>query len=81
MSLSIDSSSQVLENGYEHAELLSGNNDEHEGVMVNMEKPMDSKVFLTALRASISLWRKQVGVHFNQFPSELVDLISDNCSC
>ncbi|XP_019072945.1 nudix hydrolase 10 isoform X1 [Vitis vinifera] len=59
MSLSIDSSSQVLENGYEHAELLSGNNDEHEGVMVNMEKPMDSKVFLTALRASISLWRKQ----------------------
>ncbi|XP_034678529.1 nudix hydrolase 10-like isoform X3 [Vitis riparia] len=59
MSLSIDSSSQVLENGYEHVELLSGNNDEHEGVMVNMEKPMDSKVFLTALRASISLWRKQ----------------------
>ncbi|KAJ9672405.1 hypothetical protein PVL29_025859 [Vitis rotundifolia] len=59
MSLSIDSSSQVLENGYGHVELLSGCNDEHEGVIVNMEKPMDSKVFLTALRASLSLWRKQ----------------------
>ena len=65
MSFSIDSLSPVLENGFQHVELLPASNDDHEGVIVNMEKPMDSKVFCMALRASLSQWRKQVGVHFS----------------
>lgn len=51
---------QVLENGTEHAELLPATNDNHGGVIVDMEEAMDSEVFVTSLRASISRWRQQV---------------------
>lgn len=41
-------------------ELLNADEDRHGGVIVNMEKPMDSVVFSSLLEASISHWRQQV---------------------
>ncbi|KAJ3679097.1 hypothetical protein LUZ60_017108 [Juncus effusus] len=40
-------------------EMLDFVNDSHRGVIVEMKKPMDSESFASALRASISNWRKQ----------------------
>lgn len=51
---------QVCENGIEHAELLPEIDDDHGGVIVDMKEAMDSEVFVTSLRASISKWRQQV---------------------
>ncbi|XP_057529439.1 nudix hydrolase 2-like isoform X2 [Amaranthus tricolor] len=39
--------------------LLPATNDDHGGVIVDMEEPMDSKVFLGALRASMSQWKHE----------------------
>lgn len=50
---------QVCENGIEHAELLPEIDDDHGGVIVDMKEAMDSEVFVTSLRASISKWRQQ----------------------
>lgn len=48
-------------NGVEHVELLlPATNDDHGGIVVEMEEAMDSEVFVTLLRASISEWRRQV---------------------
>ena len=57
------------------SKLLTGMNDEHGGVIVEMTtEPMDTHVFASLLRASISHWRQQVKwtygcnstpVHFN----------------
>lgn len=41
-------------------ELLTGVNDTHGGVIIDMKAPMDSANFVSSLRASISQWRKQV---------------------
>nr|XP_023919622.1 nudix hydrolase 7-like isoform X1 [Quercus suber] len=43
----------------EQVELLSSVNDLYGGVVVNIEKPMDSEVFSPLLRASMSHWRQQ----------------------
>lgn len=51
---------QVCENGIQHVELLPATNDDHGGVIVDMEETMDSSAFITLLRASISTWRQQV---------------------
>lgn len=40
-------------------QLLPAVNDEHGGVIVNIEEPMDSTVFHVALRASMSKWRNE----------------------
>lgn len=40
--------------------LLRAVEDQHGGVIVNMEEPMDSLVFASMLEASISQWRKKV---------------------
>lgn len=40
--------------------LLTGANDTHGGVIIDMKEPMDPANFVSSLRASISQWRKQV---------------------
>ncbi|KAJ0112242.1 hypothetical protein Patl1_01825 [Pistacia atlantica] len=39
--------------------VLDADEDSYGGVTVNMEKPMDSKVFTSVLRTSLSYWRQQ----------------------
>lgn len=48
------------ENGTQFVELLSGTNDEHGGVIVDLKEAMESDAFATLLRASMSQWRRQV---------------------
>ncbi|KAL4618601.1 hypothetical protein ACB092_06G022300 [Castanea dentata] len=52
-------SKKVCENGGEHVVLLPATNDDHGGVIVNIEEAMDAKLFVTLLRDSISAWRQQ----------------------
>ena len=52
--------SRVGGNGVWHAELLPAINDDHGGVIVEMEENMDSDTFVTVLRASILQWKQQV---------------------
>ncbi|KAG2678248.1 hypothetical protein I3760_12G135100 [Carya illinoinensis] len=64
-------------NGVEHVELLlPATNDDHGGIVVEMEEAMDSEVFVTLLRASISEWRRQgkKGVWI-KLPIDLVSLV------
>ncbi|KAM7492426.1 hypothetical protein LguiA_035347 [Lonicera macranthoides] len=43
----------------EHIELLNATHDAYDGVIVDMKETMDSNVFATLLKASISQWRQQ----------------------
>ncbi|XP_030930478.1 nudix hydrolase 10-like [Quercus lobata] len=52
-------SNKVCENGGEHVGLLPATDDDHGGVIVDIEEAMDAKVFVTLLRDSISKWRQQ----------------------
>lgn len=57
MSDLLDSSEQMTaENG---TLLLPAVNDDHGGVIVNVEEPMDAIVFCNALRASLSKWKHE----------------------
>ncbi|KAG8658379.1 nudix hydrolase 2 isoform X2 [Manihot esculenta] len=75
-SVSILGNSAPIENGVNHVKLLPASNDDHEGVIVDMKEPMEPDVFLTLLRASLSLWRQQAkrGVWI-KLPIELVNLV------
>ncbi|KAJ4850724.1 hypothetical protein Tsubulata_037801 [Turnera subulata] len=55
---------------------LTATEDDHGGVIVEMNKPVEPEVFACTLRASISLWRKQGkrGVWI-KIPIELVNLV------
>ncbi|CAL5405320.1 unnamed protein product [Camellia sinensis] len=66
----------VAENGVQQVELLAAVNDDHGGVIVEMKEPMDSEVFLSRLRASISKWKLQgkKGVWI-KLPIGLVNLV------
>ncbi|KAL7217762.1 hypothetical protein ACSBR2_011074 [Camellia fascicularis] len=55
----------VAENGVQQVELLFAVNDDHGGVIVEMKEPMDSKAFLSLLRASISQWKQQEGFRYH----------------
>lgn len=44
----------------QQVELLDATEDDHGGVIVEMDKPMNSEVFVPILRASISHWKQQV---------------------
>lgn len=44
----------------EEIPLLAAVKDDHGGVVVKLKNPMDSKVFLISLKASVANWRKQV---------------------
>ncbi|CAK9145107.1 unnamed protein product [Ilex paraguariensis] len=66
----------VAENGVQKVELLAAINDDHGGVIVEMKESMDSKVFLSLLRASLSHWKLQGkrGVWI-KLPIELANLV------
>ena len=53
----------MSENRVEQVELLSSDNDSYGGVVVKIEQPIDSKIFPSLLRASISQWRQQVYIY------------------
>ncbi|KAH1243879.1 Nudix hydrolase 2 [Glycine max] len=57
-------------------ELLTSTTDEHGGVIVEMDKPMDSATFVSILRASISHWKQlgNMGVWIKS-PIHLVSLV------
>ena len=57
-------SNKVCENGGEQVGLLPATNDDHGGVIVDIEEAMDAKVFVTLLRNSISAWKQQVVVSY-----------------
>ncbi|XP_021805899.1 nudix hydrolase 2-like [Prunus avium] len=65
MSVSTSSSSSVAkqaimpENGVEQIELLSAVEDLHGGVVVDLKESMDSEVFSSLLRASMSQWKQK----------------------
>lgn len=44
----------------ENVQLLPAKNDDHGGVVVELEEHMDSDVFLTLLKTSLSQWTMQV---------------------
>lgn len=48
------------EMGFRGFSLLNAIEDSHGGVIVNIDKHMDSLVFASVLKASISNWRQQV---------------------
>lgn len=52
----------AAENEAQKGKILTAINDEFDGVIVEVNEPMDSKVFHSMLKASISLWRQQVVV-------------------
>lgn len=60
----------------QQVELLDATEDDHGGVIVEMDKPMNSEVFVPILRASISHWKQQgkKGVWF-KLPIELANLV------
>ncbi|XVF21161.1 hypothetical protein REPUB_Repub12eG0066900 [Reevesia pubescens] len=66
----------VPENEVQQVELLTGVEDLHGGIILNLEKPMDSEAFASLLRASISQWKQQGkrGVWI-KLPIELVNLV------
>ncbi|KAK2986459.1 hypothetical protein RJ640_011897 [Escallonia rubra] len=66
----------VPENRIQHIDLLDASEDAYEGVNVEMKEPMDSNVFVSLLRASISQWRQKgkKGVWL-KLPIELVNLV------
>lgn len=63
-SASIDSSlteaKMSAEDQVPKIELLTWTDDEYGGVIVEMDKPVDSATFLSVLRASISHWKQLV---------------------
>ncbi|KAF7840513.1 nudix hydrolase 2-like [Senna tora] len=56
--------------------LLTSTNDDHGGVIVEMDEPMDSTTFVSILRASISHWKKlgKKGIWI-KLPIHLVNLV------
>ncbi|KAL2339288.1 hypothetical protein Fmac_013734 [Flemingia macrophylla] len=66
----------TAEDPVQQIELLTSTNDDHGGVIVEMDKPMDSATFVSILRASISHW-KQLGKKgvWIKLPIHLVSLV------
>ncbi|XP_020959308.1 nudix hydrolase 2 [Arachis ipaensis] len=53
------SSPMTAGNQEQQIELLTSTDDDHGGVIVELDKPMDSTTFVPILRASISHWKQQ----------------------
>lgn len=65
-SKSSPSSAQVAPNEeVGEIKLLTSTNDDHGGVIVEMDESMDSTTFVSILRASISHWKKLVVYHIS----------------
>ncbi|XAR67366.1 NAD(+) diphosphatase [Bertholletia excelsa] len=64
------------ENGGQHVELLPAVDDDHDGVIVEMEEPMDSETFHSLLKASMLQWKLQgkKGIWI-KVPIRLVNLV------
>lgn len=52
--------------GQQIIKLLTSTNDDHGGVIVEMDEPMDSTTFVSILRASISHWKELVGFYVHR---------------
>ncbi|XWS75900.1 hypothetical protein CRYUN_Cryun01aG0131400 [Craigia yunnanensis] len=66
----------VPENEVQQVELLTGIEDLHGGITLNMEKPMGSEAFASSLRASISQWKQQgKRAVWIKLPIEFVNLV------
>ncbi|KAH1062826.1 hypothetical protein AAZX31_02G282700 [Glycine max] len=57
-------------------EILPATDDAHGGVIIDLKEPMDSEIFVTLLRTSLSQWKKQekCGVWI-KLPTALVNLV------
>ncbi|PON90300.1 Nudix hydrolase 6-like [Trema orientale] len=66
----------ATESQVQRGKILTATNDEFDGVIVEVNEPMDPKVFHSILKASISLWRQQgkKGVWI-KLPIGLVNLV------
>lgn len=53
-----------IENGMKEVQVLPSCDDEHGGVIVEMEEPMDPNDFSVILRCSLSQWKLQVFMEF-----------------
>lgn len=54
---------QVASNGEaQQIKILTAINDDHGGVIVELNEPIDSNLFVSMLRASISEWRQHLVV-------------------
>ncbi|XP_020230668.2 nudix hydrolase 2 isoform X1 [Cajanus cajan] len=75
-SLSLTEAQMTAEDQVQQIELLTSTDDDHGGVIVEMDKPMDSATFVSILRASISQW-KQLGKKgvWIKLPIHLVSLV------
>lgn len=69
-------SSLTAEDQVQQVKLLTSTDDDHGGVIVEMDQPMDSTTFVSILRASISHW-KQLGKNgvWIKLPIHLVSLV------
>ncbi|XVE78305.1 hypothetical protein DITRI_Ditri13aG0133800 [Diplodiscus trichospermus] len=66
----------VSENEVQQVELLTGVEDLYGGIILDVEKPMDSEAFASLLRASISQWKQQgKRAVWIKLPIELVNLV------
>ena len=50
-------------NQVQQTELLTSTDDDHGGVIVEMDEPMDSATFVSILRVSILHWKQLVVFH------------------
>ncbi|KAK9924332.1 hypothetical protein M0R45_032709 [Rubus argutus] len=76
-SLSVATQGIMPESGVEQIELLNADDDLHGGVVVDMkDKPMDSELFTSLLKASLSQWKQKEkkGVWI-KLPIELSNLV------
>ncbi|XP_055824908.1 nudix hydrolase 2-like isoform X2 [Solanum dulcamara] len=66
----------LVQNAVKKVQLLPAVNDEHGGVIIELEKPMDPNVFHNMLRSSLRQWKLQgkKGVWIT-LPIELVNLV------
>ncbi|EOX93529.1 Nudix hydrolase isoform 3 [Theobroma cacao] len=66
----------VAENEVQQVELLTGVEDLHGGIILDMNKAMDSEAFASSLRASMSPWKQQgKRAVWIKVPTELVNLV------
>ncbi|XP_061346737.1 nudix hydrolase 10-like [Gastrolobium bilobum] len=67
---------RLCDNGFECDDILPATDDAHGGVIIDLKEPMDTEVFVTLLRTSISQWKQQgkSGVWI-KLPIALVNLV------
>ncbi|CAN4103914.1 unnamed protein product [Withania somnifera] len=56
---------KLVQNGVKRVQLLPAVNDDHGGVIVELEEPMDPNVFHNMLRSSLRQWKLQEGFWYH----------------